>query len=299
MIRDFTYQRAETLDRALELLEKYKDDYKIICGGQSLLILMRQGLVAPANLIDIKNVQELSFIKFDPQKGLKIGANTSHNDIEKSGFIKEHYPILSEMEQNLASLQTRNWGTIGGNLAHGDPAGDPGPVLIALGATVDLADRKRERALPLEDFFIDYFETAIEDGEMLIAVQVPVVPPRTSVVYEKFNVIKNDQGIVSVAVFLTLEEKSPICKNVRIVLGAAASKPMRASEAEQLMEGKGLDEDLLDRVGKKAAEEADPVTDIHATESYRRQLIHVLTKRQIKNAWQKIEALGAEGENWR
>jgi carbon-monoxide dehydrogenase medium subunit len=157
MIRDFNYLRATTVKEALDLTDKHKDDYKIICGGQSLLILMRQGLVAPDYLIDIKNVEELDYIQFDDKEGLRIGATTTHRTIESSPLIKEKYPVIFEMEENLASIQTRNWGTIGGNLCHGDPAGDPGPVFIALNGSVKIASKQKTRSLPLHDFFVDYF----------------------------------------------------------------------------------------------------------------------------------------------
>ncbi len=290
MIQDFVYFRAKTVKEALALLEKHKDDYKIICGGQSLLILMRQGLVAPANLIDIKGISELKYIKFNSKEGLRIGAGTTHSEIQKSSPIKKHYPVLIEMEENLASVQTRNWGTIGGNLCHGDPAGDPGPVFIALNASAKIANRERERIIPLEEFFIDYFETVLEEGELLVEVQLPVVPPETATVYEKFNIIKNDQGIVSVVASVTLDSRGSTCTEARIVLGAAASIPIRARKAEKLLIGQRLDDDLLEKIGKKASHEADPVADIHASEEYRRYLVKALTKRMVKKAWERVKA---------
>jgi len=289
MIRDFVYFKAETVKETLNLLDKHKDDYKIICGGQSLLILMRQGLVAPANLIDIKKVKELSYVEFDPKKGLKIGATASHREIEKSKVIKKHYPILVEMEETIASNQTRNWGTIGGNLCHGDPTGDPGPVFIALNASVKIADKKKERIMLLEDFFVDYFETALEEGELLLEIQIPVISPLTAVAYEKFNIIKNDQGIVSVAVSITLTKNDNSCKDARIALGGAASKPLRIKEAEQILIGKKLTAKLLEKTGEKASELTDPVSDIHASETYRRYLVGVLTKRMVKKAWEQAK----------
>lgn len=291
MIRDFNYQKASSLNEALSLLEKCKEDNKIICGGQSLLILMRQGLVAPKNLIDIKSVKELSYIDFSPKTGLKIGAATTHRDIEKSPLIKKHYPVLIAMEENLASVQTRNWGTIGGNLAHGDPAGDPGPILIALNATVKMASLGRERIMPLEEFFVDIFETALETVELLQEIQVPIILPRTAVAYEKFNIIKNQQGIVSVAASITMDDDAIKCKEVRIVLGAAASTPLRAKEAEQMLTGRKIDAKLLEKAGEKASEECDPVSDIHATETYRRFLIKALTKKMVRKAWEQAKAL--------
>jgi carbon-monoxide dehydrogenase medium subunit len=290
MIHNFNYHRATSLQEALSLLEKFKEDYKIICGGQSLLILMRQGLVAPENLIDIKGVKEMSYIDHDPKKCLKIGSATTHREIEKSPLIKKYYPVLVEMEENLASVQTRSWGTIGGNLAHGDPAGDPAPILIASNATVKLASLEGERILPLEDFFIDIFETALEEGELLTEIQTPILPKKSSVAYEKFNIIKNNQGIVSVAVSMTVAEDGIGCEDARIVLGAAAATPLRAKEAEQMLIGKNIDTKLLARVGKKASEECDPVSDIHATETYRRSLVKTLTTRITKKAWEQAKA---------
>lgn len=287
MIRDFAYHKADTVQKALGLLAEHKEDNKIICGGQSLLILMRQGLIAPGNLIDIKNLEELSFIDFDSEEGLRIGATTTHRSVEKSPLIKQHFPLLVEMEGNLASVQTRNWGTIGGNLAHADPTGDPGPVFMAMNARVKVANKNGERMLPLEEFFIDYFETILEGDELLLEVQIPVIPPRTSVAYEKFNIIKNDQGIVSLAASMTASEDKKTCEDARIILGAAASIPLRARETEQLLRGEKIDDDLLEAAGQKASEECDPVRDIHASEEYRRQLVKVLTKRMVKKAWEQ------------
>jgi carbon-monoxide dehydrogenase medium subunit len=291
MIRDFVYLKANTVKEALELLDKHRDDYKIICGGQSLLILMRQGLVAPENLIDIKSVKELSYIKFSSKRGIRIGATTTHREIERSAVIKKHYPVLIDMEKNLASIQTRNWGTIGGNLVHADPAGDPGPLLIALKARVSIANKERERTLPLEEFFVDFFETALEEDEFLLEVQVPPVPPQTATAYEKFNIIKNDQGIVSVAASITLDKDGLRCKDARLVLGGAAPIPLRVKKAEGLLKGKKMDENLLEQVGNKASKEADPVADIHATEVYRRQLVKALTKRMVRRAWEQAQTL--------
>lgn len=294
MIHDFKYLRASTVKEALELIEQHKDDYKIICGGQSLLILMRQGLVAPECLIDIKHLDELNYIQFDKKEGLRIGATTTHRTVETSSLIKRHYPLLVEMEQNIASIQTRNWGTIGGNLAHGDPAGDPGPVFIALNGRVKVANKERERTLPLEEFFIDYFETALEEDELLLEIQIPPIPSKTAVTYEKFNIIKNDQPIVSVAASITLDEEGLSCKDTRIVLGAAAPVPARAREAEKLLVGKKMDDRLLRNVAEVASGEADPVDDIHATESYRKQLVNVLTRRMLGKAWKQAMGLARE-----
>jgi carbon-monoxide dehydrogenase medium subunit len=283
MIKDFEYFAPKTLKEALALLAKYGDDCKVICGGQSLLILMRQGLVAPKYMVDIKGISELSYIK-DNKDGLKIGALTTHRAIEKSAVIKRRYPVLAEMETRLASIQTRNWGTIGGNLCHGDPAGDPAPVLIALNATLTMASSKGERSMPVEDFTLDYFEVALEPGELLTEIQIPVPPPHTGTVYTKFNIIESDLATVGVAVSMTLGSGDGVCQDVRIALGSAAPAPMRAKQAEAVLKGKKITDNLLQEAGEIASTEAEPISDIQASEEYRRELVKVLVPRMSKEA---------------
>jgi len=283
MIKDFEHFAPKTLKEALTLLNKYGDDAKVICGGQSLLILMRQGLVAPKYIIDIKGISELNYIK-DEKDGLKIGATTTHRTIEKSPVINKKYPVLAEMETRLASIQTRNWGTIGGNLCHGDPAGDPAPVLIALNATLKVAGLKGTRSMPAEDFTLDYFEVALEPGELLTEIQLPPVPARTGTAYTKFNIIESDLATVSAAVSMTLGSSDGVCQNVRIALGAAAPAPMRAKKAEAVLKGKKITDVLLAQAGEVASTETEPISDIQASEEYRRELVKVLVKRMGKEA---------------
>ena len=289
MIKDFIYQRPGTVKEALLQLSKYQEECKIIAGGQSLLILMRQGLVAPQYLIDIKNLQELNYIKLDSKEGLKIGATTTHRAIEKSSVIKEKFGILAEMERKLASIQTRNWGTIGGTLCHGEPAGDPAPVLIALKANLKLANSTGERRMALEDFSLDYFETALTKDELLLEIQVLFPPARTATAFDKFTIIQNDMAIVSVAASITLSDDGPVCKDVRVVLGGAAPTPRRATKAEEILAGKKMTDALLEEVSQRVSEQAEPVSDIHASEEYRRQLVKILTKRMVKKAWEQAK----------
>ena len=289
MIRDFEYFAPKTLKEALTLLDKYGDDCKIIGGGQSLLILMRQGLVAPKYLISIKGLSELSYIK-DTKEGLNIGALTTHRAIEKSSVIQKKFNVLAEMEQRLASIQTRNWGTIGGNLCHGEPAGDPAPVLIALKATLTIASLKGERNTAVEDFFVDYFEVALEHGELLTEIQLPAAPPRTGTAYTKFNVIQSDLATVGVAVSITLGSGDGICQDIRIALGAAAPIAMRAKKAEEVLRGKKVTDNLLKEAGEVASTEAQPISDIAASEEYRRELVRVLVPRIAKEALTRAKA---------
>ena len=292
MIHDFTYLRPGTLQEALSMLAHHQDDCKIICGGQSLLVVMRQGLVVTNYLMDIKGLNELSYITYDEKEGLKMGATTTHRTVEKSELLKQKYPVLIEVEKKLASIQIRNWGTIGGNLSHGDAqAGDLAPTFIALGAKVKLASSRGDRVIFLEEFYTGFFENAMDNDELMVEVQVPPVQPRAATAYTKFNLIGNDQGIVGVASTVVAEQNGT-CRDARIVLGNSGVTPIRAKSAEKVLIGKKLAEPLLVKAGDAAAGDADPVSDIHASEEYRRHLIRVLTKRVVRQAWEEAIQIG-------
>src|SRR4030043_340892 len=195
-MKDFEYFAPITIEESLSLLSQYKGEAKIIAGGQSMLVIMRQGLLAPEYVIDIKGISPLDYMTFDEREGLKMGALTTHRTIEKTPIIKKYFEVLSEMEKNLATIQTRNWGTIGGNLCHGDPAGDPAPVFIALDAKLKLKSLSGERIIAIEAFSKDMLEVDLEPDEMLIEIQVPTPKPYTGSAQEKLMVMQGDAGIV-------------------------------------------------------------------------------------------------------
>jgi carbon-monoxide dehydrogenase medium subunit len=279
MIAEFEYFAPKTVREAISLLAKYKEEAKIICGGQSMLVVMKQRLLTPEYLIDIKGISSLDYIKYDEKQGLKIGALTIHRAIEKSPVIQKHFRVLSELEGNLATVQTRNWGTIGGNLCHGDPAGDPAPVFIALRAKLKLAGPGGERVVDMEEFSRDYLEVALEPDEMLTEIQVPTPPPHTGTAYEKLMVMKGDMGIVGAAVSITLSGKDGLCQDARIALSNCSSVPLRAKKAEKELVGKTINEALLVKAGETASKEAAPTSDVHGSAEYRREMIKVFVRR--------------------
>ena len=287
MIKDFEYFAPKTVEEALSLLSQYKEEAKIIAGGQSLLVLIKQGLLALEYLIDVKGISALDYINYDEGGWLRIGALTTHRAIEKSPIIQRHFKVLSEMEGNLATVQTRNWGTVGGNLCHGDPAGDPAPVFIALKAKLKLASLGRERIIDVEEFSRDYLEVALEAGEMLVEIQVPTPPPHTGTAYEKLMVMKGDMGIVGAAVSITLSPGDGVCQDARIVLSNAASIPLRAREAERRLIGKIINDDLLTEAGEVASAEADPTADVHGSAEYRREMVKVFVRRAARRALER------------
>jgi carbon-monoxide dehydrogenase medium subunit len=290
MIADFEYFAPKTVDEALSLLARYKGEAKIIAGGQSMLVIMKRGLLTTEYLVDIKGIAALDYIKYDEGKGLRIGALTIHRAIEKSPIIQKHFSVLSEMERNLATVQTRNWGTIGGNLCHGDPAGDPAPVLIALNAKLKLASLRGERIIEVEEFSKDYLEVALEPDEMLTEIQVPTLPSHTGTACEKLMVMKGDMGIVGAAVSITLSPKDGVCKDARIALSNCASTPLRAKKAEKKLIGKVLSDSLLIEAGEVASKEASPPVDVHGSAEYRREMAGVFVRRAATKALERAKA---------
>jgi CO/xanthine dehydrogenase FAD-binding subunit len=285
---DFDYFVPKTLEEALELLSQHKDDeYKIIAGGQSLNTLMKHRLISPEYLIDIKSLSDLDYIRLDKKEGLKIGALTTHRSVEKSPVIRKNFSVLSEMEENVASVETRNWGTIVGDLCHGDPAADPAPVLIALSAKLKINSLGEERTVNAEDFALDFFETAVQPGEMVTEIQVPLLPPHTGVSFTKYSQMLGDYALASTGVLITLDEKKEKCINARIGLGGVASTPLRAKKAEEMLKGKKISDDLLAKAGQAASEETSPTSGIEASAEYKKELAGVLVKRMGKEALER------------
>jgi carbon-monoxide dehydrogenase medium subunit len=285
MIADFEYFAPKTAAKALSLLARYKEKAKIIAGGQSILVIMKQGLLKPQYLIDIKGLAALEYIKYDEKKGLRIGALTIHRAVEKSPLVRKHFSVLSEMERNLATIQTRNWGTLGGNLCHGDPAGDVAPVLIALGAKLKLASAKKQRTIEAEEFSKDYLEVALRPDEMLTEILVPNPPPHTGVAHDKLMVMKGDMGIVGAAVSITLSAGT--CQDARIALSNCAPIPLRAKEAEKVLLGKKITDALLAEAGEVAATETNPISDVHGSAEYKKEMARVFVRRVGARALQR------------
>jgi carbon-monoxide dehydrogenase medium subunit len=282
---DFDYLAAKTVEEALELLSQHKeDDYKIIAGGQSLLTLMKHRLISPEYVIDIKSLSDLDYIKFDEKKGLKIGALTTHRSVEKSPVIRDKFPVLAEMEENVASVETRNWGTMAGDICHADPAADPSPVMIALDAKLKIASSGEERTVDAEDFASDFYETAVQPGEMVTEIQVPALPPNTGVKFAKYSQMLGDYANASAAVLITLDKKKEICTNARIGLGGVGSTPIRAKKAEEILKGKKITDALLAEAARAASEETSPVSGIEASAEYKKELAGTLVKRVGKEA---------------
>jgi len=287
---DFEYLPATTVEEALDLLSQRKDDdYKIIAGGQSLNTAMKHRLIAPAYIIDIKGVSDLDFIKFDEKEGLKIGALTTHRSLEKSEIVRQKYAVLCEMEENVASVETRNWGTVAGDLCNADPAVDPAPPLIALDAKIKVSSKDEEKTFDAEEFAVDFYETVVQPGEMVTEIQIPVLPPNTGVYFTKYSQMQGDYALASVAVSITLDKKKDVCANARIGFAGVGSTPIRAKQAEEVLKGKKITEALLAEAAEVAKTEINPVSGIEGSADYKRELAGTLLKRVGKVAFERAQ----------
>src|SRR5512146_1488234 len=226
MIR-FDYQEPTTLKRAFSLMEKYGDDGRVIAGGTSLIIMMRQRLLMPKVVISLGRIPKLDKIRYSAKDGLRIGAGARHRDLELSKAVQQHYPLLHETFRKVAQPRIRNMGTVGGNLAGGDPLTDPGASLIALDAEVTLASSKGERTLRLDEFFIDYYQTAMEPGELLTEIHVPP-SARPGWSHIKFTP-RSIEDFATVGVAITARVKNGVCDDIRLGLNSVASTIIHAS----------------------------------------------------------------------
>jgi aerobic carbon-monoxide dehydrogenase medium subunit len=284
MIR-FDYQEPTSLKKAFSLMEKHGDDARVIAGGTSLLIMMRQRLLMPKVVISLGRIPKFDKISFNAKDGLRIGAGARHRDIELSPAVKKHYPLLHETFRKVAQPRIRNMGTVGGNLAAGDPLTDPGASLIALDAEVTLTSSKGQRALKLDEFFVDYYQTALETGELLTEIRVPP-PERPGWSHIKFTP-RSIEDFATVGVALTLKANNGACDDIRIGLNSVASTIVRARKAEEVLRGKAITEDTLREMGEVAASECDPTDDNRGSAEYKLDLVKVLVRRAAQEALQR------------
>ena len=280
----FKYFPAKSVNETCKLLSQYGEEAKLLGGGQSLLTLMKQNLVVPSTIIDIKGLSELDYVRYDKNDGLRIGALTTHRSLEQSDTVKENFAMLAEMERTLASVAVRNWGTVGGSLAHADPASDLAATLLALNAEVTLVRSGNERMVSLDDFFVDYFETVLQPDELLTEIHVPN-SGRGNGFYYKFAQRATDLAVVSVAVYLVLDaDDQTRCQDIRIVMGSVGPTPLRSKRGEALLNGQTITDALIADAARVSAEDARPTTDTNGSEEYKRELIEVLVTRSIKEA---------------
>ena len=281
-MRAYAYHAPRELSHAVDLMQRHAGDAHAMAGGTSLVLMMKQGLIRPAHVIGLRDVAELHGISKEADGSLVINACATHRDAERSPHVARHCGALAEAFARVATVRIRNQATVGGNLAHADPAQDPPPILLALDAEVRLVSAEGSRTVPLHAFFKDVFETDLRDGELIQSIRVPALPRGARATYLKFLPrTADDYATVGVAAMVAREE-SGRCREVRIALSAVGPVPFRAREAETALAGAVPDSASIERAAELAAEATDPFDDVRGSAAYKRDMTRVFVRRALE-----------------
>jgi len=289
----FEYHAPTSLDEAIGLLGQYGDDAKVLAGGQSLIPAMKLRLAQPGHLIDISRMPDLAGLtnSFD---GLRIGALTRETALETSADVLERYAMLHDAAGVIADPLVRNLATVGGNIAHADPANDHPAVMLAYRAEVEAQGPNGSRTIPIDDFFLGAFETALAPDEILTAIRIPAPPAQSGGAYVKFERKVGDYAIAAAAVQLALDADGTIA-SAGLALTNAGYTPIRSSRAEEALVGQAASDEAFKRAADLAAEDADPTADLRGDADYKRAMARTMTLRALRIAAQR--ASGQAGLN--
>jgi len=277
------YLEPRSMEEALSLLLRHKDAAKVMAGGTDVLVQLKKGKVSPGYIINVKAVPGQDVIAYDEDEGLRIGALATIRSIEASPVIRQKFGLLAQAASELGTPQVRNRATIGGNICNASPSAEIAPALIVLGARLKIVGADGERTVPAESFFTGPGQTVLHPHELLSEIQVPNLLPQSSGVYMTQRLRKAlDLANAGVAVVTVLD--GDILSDIKIALGAVAPTPLRVKRAEEVLRGKKISDDLLQKAGQTAAEEASPIDDVRSSADYRRKMIKVMVVRAIKEA---------------
>jgi len=279
----FEFIEPATLAEALKLMAEHDDDACVYAGGTALLLAMRQRMLVPRVVVSLGKLDDLRAITFSPEQGLRIGALARHSDIARSEAVRSHYPMLAGMAGGLANPQVRNQGTLGGNLCYADPATDPPSCLIAMGAEVTIAGLEGDRRMPMRDFCVDFFTTALEPGEILKEVHLPPPVPDAIGLYRRhLRTPAEHRPIANVA--LTARRIGSALGEVRLVIGAATPTPQSMARAADHLNGRAITLAVAGEVAGIAAEDLDPISDGRGDGAFRRQVVRAAVRRIVAEA---------------
>jgi carbon-monoxide dehydrogenase medium subunit len=280
-MRRFELLEPGSLAEACALLAAH-EDAKVIAGGTALLVLMKQGVFRPETLINLKKAHGASEITYDPKRGLRLGALATIREVETSPAVREQYPMLAEACHVVANIRIRNTATIGGNVAHGDYQSDPPTALLVLDARVELTGSGGVREVPVSEFWVGLYETALAPGELVSAVLVPPWPAGMRGTYLKFTT-RSSEDRPTVGVAALARVRDGVCEAARLAIGAVSPTPVRVHAAEQLAAGRPWDAALLEEMGAAASAAIDPVDDLHGPAAYKRRVAGVLARRALES----------------
>jgi CO/xanthine dehydrogenase FAD-binding subunit len=285
---EFEYHRPSQLDHALGLLKEFGQEGKILAGGQSLMPLMNFRLAQPAHLIDINSIDGLDYIKSE-NGNLKIGCLVRQSRLLNEPLIRQRCPLLADALAQVGYEQTRNRGTFCGSLAHADPAAELPAVLLALDGEITARSAALTRTIAARDFFVSYLTTAMSADEIIVEASLPEAPPHSGSAFAEFTRRFGDFAIVGVAVLLVFDKDR--IADAKVALTGVGDKPWRERDLEEGLLGENASGELFDKVASDVAARIEPGSDIHASESYRRSLAKVLTKRALGEAWRRAKTM--------
>ena len=287
-VKNFDYLEPKSVAEACALLKQHAGEAKVFAGGSHLTILMKQGLYQPKILVNIKKIAELKGIKYDANEGLSLGALVTHREIETSDLVREKFPVLCDAEKEVANIRVRNMGTVGGNLASGEPLTDLSQIFIALDGKADIAGLGGNRVILLEELFVDFYQTSLAEEEILTRVIIPPLPSRSGIDYIRFSSSSVvDKPSVGVAVRLTLSAGTETIETARIVLGCVGATPVRARKAEAALTGRKVTIELAEKAGAMATQECNPIGDLRGSEHYKRAIVGTLVRRAAGRAYER------------
>jgi carbon-monoxide dehydrogenase medium subunit len=277
-LKEFEYLKPDSIKETISILSQFGEKAQILNGGTDLIVEMRDKIIQPEYLVDIKDIPQLNRTTYNKQDGLNIGATVTLNEISNSKVVQTHFPILIKACRTVGSYQVRNRATLIGNICNASPAADTAPPLLVLEAKVNIIGPTGEKIIPINQFFTGVKKNILKKGEIVISITIPPIKDKWTGVYLKQGRKKEvDLATVGVAVVCIRDE-------IRIALGAVASTPIRAFKTEELLEGKIIDEPLLEKAGKSALAEVSPISDIRSSQEYREEIIKVLVRRAILQA---------------
>jgi carbon-monoxide dehydrogenase medium subunit len=280
-MRPFEYLEPETLDEALALLADDPEETLVMAGGTSLVILMKQDLVRPTRVLGLRRIAELRAID-EGRDVLALGALATHGALARSRAVRAHAPALASTFAAVATVRIREQATLGGNLAHADPAQDPPVTLLALDGVAVAMSKARTRRIPLDALFVDMFETSLERDELLVRVELPPPPAGARATYKKFlPATLDDYATVSVAAVIATDPAG-VCTHVRIALGGAGPVPLRAHDAQRSLVGRRIDDAAIREAAALAAAATDPIDDLRGSAEYKRAMAAVWTERALR-----------------
>lgn len=288
---DFTYFAPRSLPEVWDLLRQHEGEAKILAGGQSLIPLMKLRLANPAYVIDLRNVPGLATLE-ERDGSLVIGAMVRETTLEYSPLIQRRYPGIHEASAVVADPLVRNFATVGGNVAHADPANDHPAMLLALGAQVTAQGSQGNRTIALDDFLVDTLENALHEDEVLTDIRVPQPQAHTGSAYLKLERKVGDYAIAAVGVMVALD--GGVISRAGIGLTNVGPKAIRAKQAESFLVGKQPDDATLREAARLAAEAAEPATDLHGPADYKRSMVRTLARRALRLATQRAQAGGGQ-----